>query len=123
MDDQWVTQTKNSKKFLVQCLHKNRDVHLREICFPFCIQPGLSPARRTVIIIIAHQKDVGFFSWKKFCSLIYSTLEKERAIFLSALGNSGCGVEMQFHYSVGSTRGPPPVRAGMVFEGFTSESL
>lgn len=70
-----------------------------EVCFPFCIQPGSSPASRTVTAVCrASCRDVGFPFWKKFCSLIYSTLEKEKAIFLSALRNISCSVEIQLNY-------------------------
>jgi len=71
-----------------------------EIWFAFYVQPELSLASRTVIA--AHRascKDVGFLFWKEFCSLIYSTLEKEKAIFLSALRNVGQSVEIQLNYS------------------------
>lgn len=70
-----------------------------EICFPFCIQPGLSPVRRTVIAACrASCRNVGFLFWKKFCSLVYSTLEKEKAISLSAPRNISHSVEIQLNY-------------------------
>lgn len=41
---------------------------------------------------------MGFLFWKRFCSLIYSTLEKEKAIFLSALRNVSHSMEIQLNY-------------------------
>lgn len=40
-----------------------------------------------------------FLVWKKCSSLIYSTVDKGKAVFHSALRNSSCSVEMQFHSS------------------------
>lgn len=70
-----------------------------EICFPFCMQPGLSPASGTVIAACrASCESVGFHFWKKFFCLISSTLAKEKAIFLSALRNISHSVEIQLNY-------------------------
>lgn len=81
------------------CLQDVGLEHSALSCVPFCSQPGLGPGGRTVTAVCrASCMDVGFLFWKRFCSLIYSTLEREKAIFLSALRNIRHSMEIQLSY-------------------------